>query len=523
MKKDPISKLEAQKSKLTNKLKKKLLQPIPQNRVNDLMDMVSGLGSAFGDGYGFPSNPRMQPYELESSTNYASITLDRVLLTNAYVSQGLLAKAVDLPVDDSLAAKVTLKSAELEQEEINRIVYELYRPRLNMKSGYNAATPEMVRYIRNPKPYDAGPSHMENIKFARKMTRVYGGGGLIVNTDQDFRTELDVTAIRKDSPLEFIPCDRWEMALISSNMYGNEDGISPFTYYGIPVDRSRVIKLNGKEAPSLVRPRLQGWGLSFIEGPLPAVNAFMRFENMFFELLREAKIDVYKIAGFNNLLGTATGTQQAQTRIGLANMMKSYSNAIAMDSEDDYLQKTLNFAGMADIWNELRRNLSAYLGIPMSKLFGESASGMGSGEDSMENYNATLRVERTQLEPMILMAASLICQSLFGYVPEDLCVEFPALRELNGVEEEVVLTSIQDRAVELFQMGLLSGKETMEYLKEYGVIDMESEVLNGDREAEAPMQKEGEIKSEGMKLKAKDKGDAREKKRAKAPDNREAR
>jgi hypothetical protein len=76
-------------------------------------------------------------------------------------------------------------------------------------------------------------------------------------------------------------------------------------------------------------------------------------------------------------------------------------NALAMDVEDDYTQKQLSFGGLAEIWNELRLNLSSALKIPMNKLFGQSATGFGGGEDALENYNAIVEQIREDANPVI--------------------------------------------------------------------------------------------------------------------------
>ena len=115
---------------------------------------------------------------------------------------------------------------------------------MNCQSGYNFANSDLKANM---------------LSSAGRWKRLFGGAGLIVNTDQDFRKELRVDRIREDSPLTFIPADRWELVLSAMNIY-DPTNPTPFNYYGLDLHASRVLKLVGKEAPSYVRLRLQGWG-----------------------------------------------------------------------------------------------------------------------------------------------------------------------------------------------------------------------------------------------------------------------
>jgi len=497
-----------------------------QIRTNDMADLVAGLGDQFSGVYGaqqYSNQPRMQPYTLSGSSNFAQITLDRVMLTAAYTSQQLVALLCDLVVDDAMSGKIEFETDdELDPKELRRLQQELYAPRLGIRGGTTNIMQEEIEGVRKPLITDTGPSHAECIKFCRKMTRLFGGGGLIINTDQDYREPFDIEKIRPDSPLEFIPCDRWEISLMSTNLFGYDK--TPFNYYGVPVNRTRCMIFKGKEAPSLVRQRLQGYGLSVLEPCIGAINAFMRFENLMFELLGQAKIDVYKINGFTALLGTPSGTAQAQQRIMMANAMKSFTDAVMIDKNDDYEQKKMTFAGMAEIWNELRRNLAAYLCIPMTKLFGESAGGFSSGADSLQNWNATVEIERTQIEPAILLVGKLLSKSIFGYVPETLRVKWTSLRSLDGVQEQQVLTAIQTRAVELFNNQALTGEEMMKWLQQKGVFTMDTAVGRGEVDIVAPaVRAEDTAEKSAMAKSAPGTGkDSRDKERSVKKDGRSA-
>ncbi len=426
---------------------------------NDLNDL------AFGVGAGNPAMSQViaQPWTFIDGAAYTPFTLNRIALSYGYMSYGLVQTAIDAPVDDAFRGGIEIECAELDEEEI-------------------AALHRKMKTCRD----------IEQIKMTCKWARLYGGAGLIVATAQDPKTPLAVEAIGEKDPLAFIPADRWELILsnvsINGLQYGSPDlddvpDERPFNYYGKGLDATRVIKILGREAPSFIRQRLQGWGMSELERCMREMNSYIKFQNMVYELIDEAKIDVYKIQQFNETLASAQGTQLIQMRIQLSNLIKNYRNALVMDKNDDYVQKQIAFSGLADILMECRVNLCAAFKIPYNKLFGDSADGFSSGEDAQENYNALVEGDvRDKVLPIIDEVVKLRMQQLFGFTPA-FTTAFLPLRILNADEEEDVAAKQQKRVLDLFDRDLYSGAEAMESLHKEGLVNVDSEVLNGTRVA----------------------------------------
>ena len=458
------------------------------DRLNGVMGGYSGLvqGLNFqGQFAGYPYSPETisQPYTLANANAYVPLSLNRILLSYSYMTQGLFRTVVCQPVDDALRGGFQIKAPELSQEEITQLQRVMSRNRSQHDMRKIAKT--IGGWVNYNACANLARSDISAIKHLAYWGRLYGGSGLIVNTDQDFQKELDIEAIRPDSPLVFIPADRWELILSNQNIFDYKNGI-PYNYYGYPLHASRVVKFIWAEAPSYIRLRLQGWGMSEMEQCIRAVNSFLKFENLIFELLDEAKIDVWKMKGFNTSLASSTATQRVQQAIILQNQLKNYQNAIVMDAEDDYEQKNLGaiFTGLANVWEQLRLNLCAALKIPKNKLFGESSGGFSSGEDSLENYNSIVEGLREEMTPAILDVVSLRCQQLFGFIPEEIDITWKPLRVLSGNEAEDVKTKKQTRIMERFEAGLSTAQEASEELKIEGLLGVDTDVLTGVRDVE---------------------------------------
>ena len=138
-------------------------------------------------------------------------------------------------------------------------------------------------------------------------------------------------------------------------------------------------------------------------------------------------------------------------------------------------------------------DLAAALRFPLNKLFGDSASGFGGGQDAMENYNAQVSTLRDEIGPLVTGAAELRCQQLFGFIPEDLELSWRPLREMSGPDEETVLTQRSTRTLAWFQAGLLTDKEASVQARKLDVITEDTEILKGKRHAQPQAMVENDL------------------------------
>jgi uncharacterized protein len=417
-------------------------------------DLNSMLGGIF-DGVSYGTDILSMPYGLGGSNQYNPLTLNRILLSYSYMTHGPIQTMIDQPVEDAFRGGIDVKSEELDEDD---------------------------RKLLKRTMEDCGD--ITAIKDVMRWCKLFGGSGLIINTNQDPAKELNSKIITENDPLSFIAADRWELTL--AYMW-DTDVECPYNYYGQPLHKTRVIKVLGKEAPSFIRRRLQGWGFSEIERTIRPINQYVKEEDLIYQLLDEAKIDVYKIKGFNaSLLSNASGNA-LKSRFQLANLFKNFHSAITMDIEDDYQQKQLTFAGLAEMMKMIQVNIAAAIRMPMTKLFGLSASGFNSGEDDIENYNALVESEvRAKAKEVLMQVIPLRCQQIFGFVPEDLEVEFKPLRVLSAEQEENVKTQKFNRISALYSQGMFDGQEYDEELRTNNLISIETKVGKGVREPEPP-------------------------------------
>lgn len=456
---------------------------IAQNREDFVRDAeivansLSGLAEQlnFGVGWsGFPDGPQISSADsLWLNNRWYMVSNMRQLLSQLYVEHGVIQTLIDQPVIDAFRVGFEVKSSQLSQDEIEQIL-----------------------------AYCEKNQVIHNIIQAIQWARLYGGGGILIITNQDPAAPFRIQDIKPDDPLELRAVDMWELFYDSLNtsstlLVGGKLGEnlgSKYDYYGNDVHKSRVLKITGKEAPSFIRPRLRGWGMSEVERVVRSLNQYLKNQDLIFQLLDEAKVDVYRLKGFNASLIDTQATNQAVKRAQATNQMKSFNNAITMDKEDEYDQKQITFAGLAEILTQIRQGIAADLKMPMTKLFGISSAGFSSGEDDIENYNGMVEGEvRNKNRYVVIECLRIVSMKLFGIAPDDLTVTFNPLRILNAKEEEEVKDSQFARMQNAFTLGLATAEEATESINAEHLLPIEIEVKDEALPPMMDMAGEGEV------------------------------
>lgn len=386
---------------------------------------------------------------LVRATKHSLITLDWQELTYAYVNFGLVQRFIDQPILDALRGGIVVKSKELGDK-----------------------VKDIDIYMKDKGIYDAFIN-------ANKWKRLYGGGGLIINTSGKPDQPLNIDDIPQGAELELYDADLWELNYAfnveSVNEFENDEGTGTvkYNYYGVPLNDQRVIRLSGKRAPALVRRQLRGWGMSELERLMMSINQYMKNQQCIFEGLDEFKLDVYKFTGFNEALATANEEQIAK-KVREVNDNKNFQNAVVLDKEDDYVTKQITFSGLAEMVKEIRVGVACDLNMPITKLFGISSAGFNSGDDDIENYNAMIESEiRQPLRTPLLKVLKIVCKILFGFIPEDLDFEYKPLRILSGEQEEKVKSRKLERILNSLQLGIIDAKTACKVINNSNVLDIQ--------------------------------------------------
>lgn len=428
---------------------------------------LSELFSVFGAAP-FGGSQLSQTDTLFKNNRWYLVSNMRQLLSELYVEHGLIQTICNVPVDDALRGGVDFKTNQLSEDDILQIVNDMEEA-----------------------------DDLGIIGQAAKWNRLFGGGAVLIMTAQDPSTPLNEAAITMDTPLELRDCDLWELYSdkMQTDVNNMDVSLQPefYNYYGIKVHKSRVRIMKGLKAPSFIRPRLRGWGFSIVEALVRSINQYLKSNNLAFEVLDEFKVDVFRMKGLYQTLLAADGGNKVRQRVQTANGQKSYLNALLLDKEDEYEQKQLTFAGLAEVMKEIRMQVASDLRMPLTKIFGISATGFNSGEDDIENYNAMVESDvRGKLKYDIISAFKLRCQRRFQMQPTDLSMAFKSLRIMSSKEEEEVKTQQFNRLHSARQSGEITSQEFRESCNKANLLPVKV-----DEELDLSMEQGGDADDDG--------------------------
>lgn len=308
--------------------------------------------------------------------------------------------------------------------------------------------------------------------------RLFGGAGIVILDGRNPQTELDLEKINEDTPLEFYVTDNWELSNTnrdSTSGLASVDWLSdtPFMLRGHAIHKSRVILFKGKEFPPLYRPVARGWGMSILEPLVRTMNKSIKNENVIFELLDEAKTDIFSLYGLNDAMQDEDATSAITKRIAYAEQLKNYMKALLLDSEDNYAQKQIHFNGLSDLKIDSRVDMAADARITMNKLYGTSPAGFNSGEADRETYADTVEAEiRIPSESAIIKILEVVGRKVLGKTL-DFDIEWASLIRTSEYEMEKSKTLKLANLNEANMFGRITNKEWQEAVNKYNLLGID--------------------------------------------------
>lgn len=482
---------------------------------NSMAGLVSGIipGQTNGRTGSISPNKINDTKSLSLQVRNEFITLNYALLSHLYQQFGIIQSLVEVPVLDAFRGGVKFVgyekkvivpkkrknifrfwNAEDDKKDPEKEKFDLYEEQLKRREQWEkdlakedekakkeddeyfreAITGEEIRrmeiYIRRAEVWS-------KVQQALFWKRLYGGSALVILDGRDPGTPLEMKNINEDTELEFYVTDNWEISNTepTAETLAVVDWMSdtPFTLRGHKIHKSRVILFKGKDFPPLYRAIGRGWGMSILEPLVRTLNKSIKNENVIFELLDEAKIDIFRFYGLNDALQDDNATQAITKRVGYASMVKNYMKALLLDSEDEYAQKQIHFNGLADLREDGRVDVAADARITMNKLYGMSPAGFNSGEADRETYADTVEAEiRIPTEAAIIKLLEIIGKKVLGK-ELDFDLTWEPLIRTSEYEAEKIKTLQLANLNEANMWGRITNKEWQEAVNKYGLLGID--------------------------------------------------
>jgi len=305
--------------------------------------------------------------------------------------------------------------------------------------------------------------------------RLYGGavGIILIKGQEDRLAEpLDYNTIMPDSFNGLTILDRWcgitpSDALITDindHSYGLPEYYS--IEYGkmaaVKIHHSRIIRFTGKDLP----PNMQMnggavWGRSELESLYEGLVKRDNVSHNMAALTYKALVTTIEMDNIDQLF--AVGSSRAQKRfwdmIQAQSVLESNWSLRVINKGDNITRHAYSFSGLRDVYETIILDIASDTGIPVTKLFGRSPSGLNAtGESDLKNYYELIETLReAKLRPVIEKLLPILALSAWGKIPDDLDFTFEAMAtlsekervEIAGKKIEVLTIAYQNGAMDL--------------------------------------------------------------------------
>lgn len=237
------------------------------------------------------------------------------------------------------------------------------------------------------------------------------------------------------------------------------------------VHHSRLIIFNAIPRALSDLNSAQLWGLSDLD---PVYDTLKRFDALSIntgDLVSESKVDVFKMTGLTEAIAAGREVEISQS-MSAVQLIKSTTNCLLLDKANDYEQKELSFAGVKDLLVEFRNAVAGAANMPVTILFGQSVSGLASGDEDIQNYHEFIHaLQESRLRPVFERLDPLIATMAIGFYPSDWWFEFVSLEEITLNQRIGMLNTFSTAVTSLIDNGVLSELQVANELKELGLFN----------------------------------------------------
>lgn len=295
------------------------------------------------------------------------------------------------------------------------------------------------------------------VQDAVTAARLYGGSAIYLNTK----------TAKQELPLQVGKEEIRSLVVLTRNNLTPDQVVRDIDnpYYGRPefytlatgdnagqvrIHASRLVIFRGATLPEDANTATanQGWGDSVLQSTMDAIQQMDSTMANMASLVFEAKVDVLKFKGFADLLADEGNDAQVTRRLSTQAAMKGINGALVIDAEDDYEQKSANFAGLPDVVAKFMDAVAGASRIPVTRLYGRAAVGLsGSGDgDERVYFDRIGHIQATEIQPAMEMLDDCLIWQALGARPEEIYFEWRPLRQLTETERADIFSKTASAA-----------------------------------------------------------------------------
>lgn len=261
-----------------------------------------------------------------------------------------------------------------------------------------------------------------------------------------------------------------------SELYGQPDKWT-LNSEGSPVELhpSRVIFVNGRTVPGSLRSSGEVWGDSIWVQMADSIRAADNAAGVIDALMHEAKIDVVQIKNMVSQMASGAAEQDYIRRWTMVAALKSISNVLMLDGEDEWSQKQVTWTGLPDIARTLLTIMAGAADIPVTRLTGEQQTGLsGSDSGSLRNYYDHIKtVQELEYTPALAPLDEMVMRSALGDRPAEVWYRWNPLWQPSD-KERAEVDKLEAEAVKIYADTGLIPADALAEMTQNRLIESES-------------------------------------------------
>jgi phage-related protein (TIGR01555 family) len=312
------------------------------------------------------------------------------------------------------------------------------------------------------------------IRRGLEYERAYGGAAIYVGAvdGQDPAEPLQLSSLRAIRHLTVF--ERRQLTAVSYQEnpllpdYGKPWLYEVQSFSGVGtgqrVHASRLVVFPGRRVTDRNPTANDGWGESVLSLVWDVLRIFNQaFSGVGYTML-DFSVAIMKIKGLASILA-ANSPEAVANRAQAVELGRSIAKTILLDSEEEYERKTTNLSGVSDVLSQVSTRLAAAARMPISKLFGQSASGLNAtGEGDARNwYDAVKAYQADSVRPayerMLRLIFAAKAGPTKGLEPDNWALKFPALWQPTAKEQAETRKIVAETDAINYDMGLVTSAE----------------------------------------------------------------
>jgi phage-related protein (TIGR01555 family) len=348
------------------------------------------------------------------------------------------------------------------------------------------------------------------IRDALKYSAIFGGSAIILgaNDGQDLSEPLIIENVGIGD-LKYIQVvdRRYIFPLLTGNEYYPASPnflkpehyttqISPTMSQQYRIHRSRILKFDGIGIPIFEYIANNFWGDSIYMRVFEAISSVETVQKSITSMTEQANVDIWSIKDLQSTLRMNDGAEVLAKRIQTNDLLKSINNSVALDKDNETLErKPISFSGLDAIFEKFFTVIASASGIPATRLLGKSPDGMNASgaSDIRHFYDHISSIQEDDVRPKLQYLDKILCMSTLGYIPTDLDFEFNPLWQMSDKELAELQNLKANRDSIYLREGVITPETVAKQLmldETYQTLDEEDIKELEDLDAERMLQEE---------------------------------